>query len=115
MTLTLVSRNHEKQLLLELKRDTIRLIKSCDNAEPIRRLLTCHDIIHLTLDINNRFPSKGENTPLICDVDALKDLRKVTADLAVCWWQFLPIPDFSPLYISKVDRLLGFYGLPTRF
>lgn len=115
MTLTLVSTNHEKLLLVELKKDTIRLIKSCDNAEPIRRLLTCHDIIHLTLDINNRFPAKGENAPLICDVDALRDLRKVTSELAVCWWQFLPIPDFSPLYVSKVDRLLGFYGLTPRF
>jgi hypothetical protein len=111
--MTLVRLGHEKQLLVELKGDTLRIIRSCDDAEPIRRLLTCHDIISLTLDINGRFPKK-EESPLICDVDALRDLRKITSELFVYYGSKLPMPDFSPFYITKVDRLLWFYGLPPR-
>ena len=113
--MTLVHLGHEKQLLVELKGDTIRIIKSCNDAEPIRRLLTCHDIISLTLDINGRAFKRKEDAPLMCDVAALKDLRKITAELFVYYGALLPIPDFSPFYITKVDRLLWLYGLPPRF
>ena len=113
--MTLFRLGHEKQLLVELKDDTIRIIKSCNDAAPIKKLIICHDIIDLTLDINGRFPKKKEDAPLICDVDALRDLRKTTSELFVYHGALLPVPDFSPVYITKVDRLLWFYGLAPRF
>lgn len=112
MTVTLLG--HEKKLLVELKGDTLRIIKSCDEVEPIKKLVLCHDIISLTIDINDRFPKRDPNAPLICDVDALKQLRKTTSELFVYYGSMLPMPDFSPVYINKVDRLLWFYGFTPR-
>lgn len=111
--MTVVHLAHEKRLLLELKDDTVRIIRSCTDIAPIKKLIHCHDIIQLSLDINDRFPAKAD-TPPLCDVSALSELRKTTSELYVYYGILLPMPDFNPWYVGKVDRLLSLYGLSSR-
>ena len=111
--MTVLHLEREKRLLIELKDDTIRIIKSCNDVEPIKKLVLCHEILDLTLDIKERF-KKIEGLPPPCDEDALKSLKKTTLELRVFYWHLLPIPDFSPYYTNKVDDLLALYGLTPR-
>lgn len=113
--MTLVHLGHERKLLAELKDDTVRIIRSCKDVAPIKKLIYCHDIIELTLEINDngKFQVK-EGKPPLCDVSALNDLRKTTSELYVYYGALLPMPDFNPWYVCKVDRLLTLYGFTPR-
>lgn len=102
----------EQVLISDLKCDTVRLIKSCHQIEPVRRFVTCYDILDLTLEIQRKFPTEWPKIPL-CDEGALLQLLSLTQELSVYHWRELPQPDFGK-YRDKVNTLLRVFQLPKR-
>jgi hypothetical protein len=101
---------NENKLIADLQQDTIWMIKHCDTVDPVKKLVTCFDILKLTLDIGNKFPSIVPRMPE-CDEGALSHLLTLTRELTVYHHKELPNPDFIK-YTHKIKRLLLIYGIP---
>jgi len=97
-------------LLRELSNDTVGLIRSCREIKPVKKLVECHDILELTLDISRRFPTLPPTDPM-CDEAALLQLRNLTRELYITHRFDLPSYNLE-LYVDKVVKLLTVYRVP---
>lgn len=111
--MTVLKLYDENRALTELKTDTIKLIRGCQIIEPIKKLVESHDILELTLEINQKFPTTPPDLP-VCDEGALIHLKMVIRELFVYHRLDLPNPEFYH-YCEKILRLLNWYQIPTRF
>jgi hypothetical protein len=100
----------EKTILKDLKQDTMGLIRSCYKVEPVKKFVECYDILDLTLQIQEMYPTQFPKIPE-CDPSALLHLRTLTQELLVFYWIDLPHPDFGK-YTIKVQSLLRLFRLP---
>ncbi|NDC22539.1 MAG: hypothetical protein EBZ49_00190 [Proteobacteria bacterium] len=100
----------EVELLRDLQKDTLILIRHCTNIEPVKRFTECYDILGLTIHISKHFPIVA-NKPPDCDEAALLHLRRITQELGIFYQQDFPRPLFLG-YLHKVIRLLTLYQVP---
>lgn len=100
----------EKDLIIRLKKDTLILIHASPKIEPIKRLVEASDILDLTLDINQRFPTVPPDLP-ICDEPALMRLREIGIELYLYHRIDIPVQHLE-LYGDKITALLTLFRLP---
>lgn len=101
----------EKQLIYGLQGQTIEMIRGCIAVPPVRKFIECYDILDLTRDIYERFPTETLEMP-VCDQGALLRLRTLTGELMVFHGPEIPQPDFFH-YRSDVLKLLRCFGIPS--
>lgn len=100
----------EKTLIANLQDDTLSLIRGCKTIPPIKKLIECYEILDLTLEIQNQFPTVWPDLP-ICDSDALIHLENLIRELAIYHRAELPHPDFD-IYNYKIKHLLRLFQVP---
>jgi hypothetical protein len=94
----------ESKLLFDLRDRTIVIIRGCQEIGPIKKLVECHDILDMTIDIQKRFPTEFPDTPEY-DVGAMNRLKHLTSEIFVWYSPTLPQPDFE-IYSLGVHRLI---------
>jgi hypothetical protein len=100
----------EKHLLGLLKADSMGLIRACFDIGAIKKLVQCHDILDLTLEVQERFPKKFPEPPE-CDQDALLYLKQITQEINVWHGKEVPRPHFD-LFDINVRKLLRVFRVP---
>ncbi len=95
---------NEQKLLFDLRDNTITIIRGCPEIGPIKKLVECHDILDITIDIQKRFPREFPDTPEY-DVGAINRLKHLTGEIFVWWGPILPQPDYE-IYSLGVRRLV---------
>jgi len=106
----LVKLYDEKQLLLVLQADTLVLIQGCRTIEPVKRLVTCHEVLQLTFDIQLKYPREAP-ADLECDEGALLHLKTLTQELCVSYRMELPNPGFDS-FSANIRKLLRVFRVP---
>jgi hypothetical protein len=92
----------ETNLLIELKGDTITLVRMATQAQPMKILLTIHDIIELNLDIKFRFPKETS-----WDKSSIEHMKTVKRELYIYHRNdFTPVYSFDK-YNEKMETFLG--------
>jgi hypothetical protein len=100
----------EKNLLITLQQDTLGLIHGCSSVQPVKKFVECYEILHLTWDIQQKFPSIWPAIPE-CDAGALLHLKTLTRELLIFHGPEIPHPDFD-FYTIKINNLLRIFRVP---
>ncbi len=108
--MSIIRLRDEKDLIIRLKRDTLTLIHVSPQIEPIKKLVEASEILDLTLDINQRFPTTPPDIP-IGDEPALMRLRQIGIELYLFHRQEIPAQHLE-LYADKITALLALFRLP---
>jgi len=93
----------EVGLMSELHSDTVQLIHSTTKINAIKLLITAHDIIDLNLHIEQTYKPYKDNPPW--DICALKDLRKIKAELLVFYRLDFSPPILVDHFSTKIENL----------
>ena len=93
----------EKALMVELKDDTLELIHSTTVIIVIKKLIDVHDIVHLNLEICERFKSPEP----LWDSASLSDLSMLRSEIVL-----FHRADFDPIRIvdgfaNKIQRIVN--------
>lgn len=97
----------EKLLLKSLQSDSLVIIRSCNTIDPIKILIECHDILKLTLDIQNKYPSEFPELPVF-DEDALLYLKFLVKELSRKFHTEMPQPIFFKFNQDMLRLLIAF-------
>ena len=100
----------EKDLLVRLRDDTVLIVQNCLAVPPMKKLIECHDILDLTINIQLQFPTEFPDPP-VCDEDALLHLKRLVQEVYIYHRAEVPMPHFIS-YESKVTTLLRIFRLP---
>jgi hypothetical protein len=95
---------NEQKLLFDLRDSTIIIIRGLAEIKPIKKMVECHDILDLTIDIQKRFPHEFPDCPEY-DAGAINRLRHLTGEIFIFWNPILPQPDFE-VYQLGVKKLV---------
>ena len=100
----------EKDILQRLKADTVLIVQNCKTIPPMKKLIECHDILEMTIAIQNSFQVTFPD-PLICDEGALLHLKFLVQEISIYYPREIPQPHFQN-YAMKVSTLLRIFNLP---
>jgi hypothetical protein len=100
----------EKTLIIGLETETLKLIHSCPQIEPVKKFVEIHDILHMTLMIQEKFPKLWPDLPE-CDEGALLYLKTLSHEIYVSYWPVLPQPDYDR-YAGRLRTLLRVFQIP---
>lgn len=101
----------EKDLLIKLRSDTLIIVQNCQSIPPIKKLIECHDILDLSIQIIEQFPTQKEDGIPVGDSDALLQLKRLVQEIFVYYPTDVPRPAFDT-YEMKVKTLLRIFRLP---
>jgi hypothetical protein len=100
----------EKTLIVGLETDTLKMIRSCPEIDPVKKFLEIHEILHMTLLIQEKFPKIWPDLPE-CDEGALMHLKTLSHEIYVSFWPVLPQPDYDQ-YAGRLRTLLRVFQIP---
>lgn len=107
--MNVVKLRDEVPLIHELTEDTLRLIYATTAIKAIKRLISAHDILSLSLEIAKDFRSQFETTTVI-DKAAIQDLVQIRRELVVYHWIDFTPPKLLDLYCGKLNTLFLLVG-----
>lgn len=102
---------NEVQLITDLKVQAFSVIRGCQKIEPVKIIIESYDILDLSLNILDKFPSSQPGS-FVYDESAMTHLANLTRHLAIFYHDVLPNPEF-PTYKLNITRLLRFCNTPT--
>lgn len=100
----------EKDLLIRLRDDTVLIVQNCLAVPPMKKLIEVHDILDLTINIQNQFPTEFPDPP-VCDEDAMMHMKRLVQEVYIYHRAEVPMPHFE-VYESKIKTLLKIFRLP---
>jgi hypothetical protein len=94
----------EVPLIIELRSDTIKLIRATEVIEAIKRLVSAHDILSLSLKVAEDFRREFLQDPVI-DGPAIIDLTTIRRELIVYHRADFHPPKVLEVYCGKLGKL----------
>ena len=102
--MNVVKLRDEVPLIQELSDDTLRLIYATTVMQAIKKLVSAHDILSLSLDIAKKFRSEFLYDPVI-DKSAMQDLVTIRRELVVYHWIDFKPQKLLDQYAAKMGTL----------
>ena len=107
----LLKLHNEIAIISDLKIKAFSLIGYCEHIKPVKILVDSHDILELSLEIANKFPSPSPGL-FIYDESAMIQLSHLTRELVLFYHDNLPKPQL-PEYKNGMVHLLRLCRIPT--
>jgi hypothetical protein len=111
--MTVIKLFDEVPLIISLREDTIHLIRATSIIEAIKRLVSAHDILSLSLKIAEDFKKEFETSPVV-DIPAIKELERIRRELIVYHRIDFKPPKPLEIYCGRLGQLFHIIKLQNQ-